>query len=395
MKKQYLLFLAIIYSFSSYGQILFEQGYYINNSNEKIDCFIKNNDWEKNPTEFKFKLLSDGEVKTGSITSIKEFGINNFSKYIRRKVEIDHSSNDMDKLSLIKAPEFIEETLFLKVLIEGSANLYLYENKKVTRYFYNKENAPIEQLVYKFYEIAEQKIGENQKYKSQLWHTLKCPTLKVEKIQNLKYFKKELIDFFMAYHQCTNTAYVNYEKIQKRNLFNLNLRLGINNSSLATRSIALSSKDTDFRNRLSVRLGVEAEFILPFNKNKWTVIVEPTYRYFISKEELTNQIVEIDYKSIEVPIGIRHYFFFNQKSKIFVNGSIILDIINNAKIDYEFGDDLEIEPISNWALGVGYKQNDKYSIELRYQTPREILRGYPGWTSSFQTFSIIFGYSIL
>ncbi len=47
MKKQYLLFLAIIYSFSSYGQILFEQGYYINNSNEKIDCFIKNNDWEK------------------------------------------------------------------------------------------------------------------------------------------------------------------------------------------------------------------------------------------------------------------------------------------------------------------------------------------------------------
>ena len=51
MKKQILLLLTTILSLNSYSQINFDKGYFINDSNQKVDCLIKNIDWKNNPTE--------------------------------------------------------------------------------------------------------------------------------------------------------------------------------------------------------------------------------------------------------------------------------------------------------------------------------------------------------
>lgn len=47
MKKQ-LLILTVLLSLITNAQIIFEKGYYITNDDQKIDCFIKNNDWKYN-----------------------------------------------------------------------------------------------------------------------------------------------------------------------------------------------------------------------------------------------------------------------------------------------------------------------------------------------------------
>ena len=82
MKKQLLFLLITILSFNCYSQISFEKGYYIDNSNQKTNCLIKNIDWKNNPTQFEYKLSENSESKKKTIESIKEFGINNISKYI-------------------------------------------------------------------------------------------------------------------------------------------------------------------------------------------------------------------------------------------------------------------------------------------------------------------------
>ncbi len=396
--KQLLFLITILLSFSSYAQINFEKGYFIKNSDEKIDCLIKNLDWKKNPTAFKYKLSEDGEVNTGILDATKEFGIYNVSKYIKRTVKIDRSRYNLDKLSASKAPEFNEETLFLKVLIEGDANLYMFEDKRNTRYFYNKENTSIQQLIYKRYNINENQTGENQEYKTQLWSDLKCSTIEVGSIQDLLYSKKELINLFVAYNQCTNKAFINYAKKQKKDLFNLSFRPGLSSSSLAIKNDITNFKDVDFGSKFTARFGIEAEFIFPFNKNKWAVIVEPTYRYFRAEAETTaesrRQNVTINYQSIELPVGIRHYFYLNKTSKIFINGAVVADISGNPIVDYETGTDFEIEPVINFAFGAGYKLNDTYSLEIRYQTPRELLSNLPLRKSKYRTLSVVFGYSI-
>ncbi|MEM9687104.1 MAG: hypothetical protein AAF934_09320 [Bacteroidota bacterium] len=201
-------------------------------------------------------------------------------------------------------------------------------------------------------------------------------------IKDVDYKKKSLVNFFVKYNECKNSEFTNFEKKQKRDVFNLTLRPGLNTSSLVVQY--------DFLYATSVDFGNEAEFIMPFNKNKWAIILEPTYQYFTSEKELPEQRAKVNYRSIE----IRHYFFLNNNTKIFTNGSFVFDLANNSTIDFIPGGSLEIETGTNLAFGVGYKHNDRYSTELRYQTSREILSNYVFWSSDYNTLSILFGYSM-
>ena len=392
MKKKFLLLLISIFSLNCYSQISFEKGYYIDNTNQKIDCFIQNVDWKNNPTEFEYKLSENGETQRASIKSIREFGVDNISKYIRRTVNIDRSSENINNLSSDKNPIFKEEELFLKVLVEGEANLYFYEDNSLRRFFYNKQDGIINQLIYKSYKPSSNRIGKNNRFRNQLWNDLKCSTFKINKVENIDYKRNALINFFVAYNECHNKDYINFEEKKKQDLFNLSLRPGFNNSSLAVLTTFENEQAVDFGNESTFRFGVEAEFILPFNKNKWSFIIEPTYQSFKSEVDLGDQIVEADYKSVELPLGVRYYFFLNEDSKIFINGSFIFDISFNSVIDFESetSPDFDIDPRTNLAIGLGYKYNDRYSIELRQQNRRDLFNNFV----DYRTFSVILGYSL-
>jgi hypothetical protein len=76
------------------------------------------------------------------------------------------------------------------------------------------------------------------------------------------------------------------------------------------------NQSVEFNKVSSLRFGLEAELIFPYT-NKWSVFIEPTYTLYNSKQELASAIdesnltsVEIDYRFIEVPLGLRHQFFF-------------------------------------------------------------------------------------
>jgi hypothetical protein len=404
IKKQLLFLLITILSLNCYSQITFEKGYYINNSNQKVDCLIKNIDWRKNPTEFEYKLSDKTERKALTINSVKEFGIYNISKYIRDSVNIDRSRTSLNDLSNDKHPIFKKEQLFLKELVGGKANLYLYEDINLKRFFYNKDSFNIKQLIHKGYITSENKIKQNNSFKYQLWNDLRCENITMKEIGKIDYEKNELVNFFVKYNVCNNTEPINYEEKQTKHLFNLTLRPGINYSSLVVENPPSGYYDTDFGSKLGFRFGVEFELIMPFNKNKWAIIFEPTYQFYKSEPEiriypnstvlLRKRYPKVEYKSIELPLGIRQYFFLNNNSKIFINGSFIMDIPINSKIVFENGRELEINSALNLAFGIGYKHNDKYNLELRYQLSRNSFEKESNWSSDYHAISLIFGYTI-
>jgi hypothetical protein len=99
-------------------------------------------------------------------------------------------------------------------------------------------------------------------------------------------------------------------------------------------------------------------------------------------------------------LGIRHYFYLNGTSKIFINASLIFDYTFNSSIGFRRSDSvlplpLKIKPINNFAFGIGYKYNKKYIFEIIYQTKQELLSDYHYWQSDYKTLSFVFGYSIL
>ena len=228
-------------------------------------------------------------------------------------------------------------------------------------------------------------------YKQQLKNSLKCSDIKIDNIKKLNYKQSLLTNIFSRYNRCVGSNFIDYEKKIKRKLFHINIRAGLNSSSLSINSSEQTTRNIDFDNEIGIRLGVEVEFILPFNKNKWTIIAEPTFQSYQSDKGDT----KADYKSIELPIGLRHYLFLNENSKIFVNGALIFDFNLDSKIDFSSGrQDLDISSQGNFGFGLGYTHNNKYSIELRYQTSRKVLGNYIYWSSSYKTVSIIFGYSL-
>jgi hypothetical protein len=110
-------------------------------------------------------------------------------------------------------------------------------------------------------------------------------------------------------------------------------------------------------------------------------------------------LANADYKSIEIATSVRHYLPLNDISKFYINTSILFDLISKSSIIFTRADGrnlntLEINSRLNLALGIGFKHNEKYSVELRYQTNREILSDYVNWSSNYKTVSFVVGYAI-
>ena len=399
-KKLLTLFFAII-ACNCFAQIKFENGYFITDSNQKIECLIKNIDWKSNPTQFEYQLTQGSEVKIETSKNVKEFAVYNSSKFIRENVNIDRSSVNIQDLSREKNPIFKQEMLFLRVLVEGDYNLYEYTDGNLRRYFYNNKDSKIEQLVYKQYITDLTKATKNNTYQQQLYNSLKCPSITLKKIESISYRKDDLVEFFKEYNRCHNSESSYVEEKPTRNVFDLSIRPRVNSSSLYVGHDVLTKWNTDFGNKINFGIGIEAEYFLPYNKNKWSLIAEPTYQTYIS-EKITGKnsdyVAKVDYASIEFPFGLRHYFFLNPKSKIFVNMtySYILRLDSNityTRTDNRSSEMLDVEPNKNLALGAGYKFNDKFSAEFRYNS-RSLLDKYVLWNSSFKSASLIVGYTL-
>jgi hypothetical protein len=266
-------------------------------------------------------------------------------------------------------------------------------------------DSSINQLVYKPYLNDGNNLVKNNFFRQQLFIDLKCEGFSSKDVEYINYDKKDLERLFLTYNECVRSDYIIYESKQKQDLFNLTFKPGLSLSHLTVNTND-NSRCIDLGNDLNFRFGAEAEFILPYNKNKWALLFVPAFQYFTSEKTddvsyISGGILvsKVNYHSIELPIGVRHYFFINENLKFFVNLSYIFDLSNNSTIELTRSDgsiysSFKVKSGENLSFSVGNKYKDKYSIEMRYQTNRDLLGDYLMWNSDYRTFSIICGYSL-
>ena len=387
------LFFLIIQICSS--QNTYEKGYFINNDDVKTSCYILNMDWRNNPSQIEYKKSLSSEIQVKTIDEIKEFAIIDISKYVRVDIDIDRSRHKARFLTTNKEPVFKNEKLFLKVLVEGDANLYSYVDSNLFRYFIKTSDSEIKQLVFKLY-VAADKVDllENNAYKQVLYNTLKCDDITLTSIENLSYKKRELVKIFEKYNNCKTPNYDSNSKNKKEININLSPRFGINTAKLSVNS-AVSSFDMSFDSATNLRLGLEFEYVLSFNNGKWGALLEPYYNTYKGEIVTEDYEASVDYKYLKVSFGLRHYMYLNEKSKVFVNGNYIVPVVgfSNPQIKHSFRS-FPINSAHHVALGIGYNLNDKFSIEAKYEFHNEIFAGINGLGSVFSNASINFGYNL-
>ncbi len=399
-KKRTFLFLILISCLNSYAQIQFEKGYFINNEGERTECLIKNKDWRYNPVKFDYKLSEDTPPNKRSLDEIKEFGIYKFSKYIKAIVEIDRSGEKSHNMSNTSEPIFSKEELFLKVLIEGRATLYLFEDGSNSRFFYKTENSGINQLIFKTYITPKNKIRKNETYKYQLFNNLRYDGFTAYGLHEITFSKKELVDHFEKFNLKKGSEQIIHVNKNKKNAFNISILTGMRNSTINFKKGYNFISGASIKNEKGFTIGLETEVIFQYNRNKWAFAISPTYQYFNSEKVesgYTKRKIKVNYSSIELPFGIRHYFFLNGNSRFFITGSYIIDLNLNSRI--ESGSTLlhtsylKVKSKNNFAVELGYKYK-RYGLNLKYSFNREIMESYPEWSAKHSGISLLIGYTI-
>lgn len=410
MKKTFLIILLLITICIS-AQIKFEKGYIITSDNERKEVLIKNLDWVNNPPNFIYKMDENSTESVGNPQNIKELGVYGYSKYVAYKGPIDYSSDNISELSDHAYPEFKESTVFLKEIVSGEKALYSYKMQRSTTYFYSDSTSNIQPLIYKKYYLEgnSSKIATNEKYINQLKSIFKNDTDAESIAIKTRYSDSSLTKIFKLYN--SKSGGVSNEEFQSKHQsakFNLSIRPGVNfYSPLKLENI---SGNQEFSSKTNFRIGIEAELVLPFNKNKWSILFEPTYSLYSNKkmsipasDKLYNISME-GYSFINLPLGIRHYMYLNDTSKFFINAQVNVLTLKSGKaksidLDYEGStfDKINLsssQSFNSFSFGIGYTYNNKYTIEVKYNSNNDILENKTTQSASLKYTSLVLGYNI-
>jgi hypothetical protein len=374
----------------THAQINYVKGYVIDINDRRIECEVVDKEWSNNPSQLKYRINTHDNVLVGDVNTLKEFGIDGVLKYVSVQVKIDTSETSLTFRGTNAAPEWKTTTVFLKVLVEGQASLYAYDQEPMRRFFYKTGDSPIEQLVFKEYRM-EDGIKANRFYLNQLNGFVKCGDSPA-RLKNLRYEKNSLINYFQEFNTCSGSPTITYVR-KKRNWFNIKLTPGVNYTSLKlSNDRSLQNADYDFS--MNFRLGFELNFILPFNKNKWEIFVEPSFHNYNTKGTSNVGSTNVAFKTMEGLIGLRHYFFLKD-SKIFLQAGAFSELYASGRA--EFGataiSDVELgQKGASFSVGAGYSQK-RYSLELRYSS-KSVTANYAYWKSSYQNISLIAGFKL-
>lgn len=372
LKKILLLFL--IFPFFVNSQIRFEKGYFITEDGKRIECFIKNVDWLNNPTKFEYKAsLDETNIILKSTDDVKEFGVNSQFKFVKAKVLVDKSREYIKAVSDVsefRDPIWEEETIMLKVLVQGIASLYYYHNLGSIRFFYNKNNSKITQLVFKEYSTDGLTINKNLGYKNELVNFLTCEKTNKINIERLEYNERDLVNYFTKYNDCfdTTTQVSSQIRLYKKERVNFNFVAGLNYSNIESSFRGVyQNNGISTISAVSPKIALQVENILSFHNSKWSVLANLTYENFRVYNDDFQSKPDFQYNQLLFDFGFRHYMFVTKKTAFFASLLLEFKVMNKTTENSFYGGSILQRAQTKPNLGFGISHG-KINVELKYRT---------------------------
>lgn len=420
--RKTLFALSFLFCISASAQVKFEPGYFISNNGQKTICFIRNKDKNVSPVKFQYKLSENGDIQVATIDSVSSFEIlNTIYKFQRFKVKIEHSGIDIKNLLDQKNIVFNDEILFLQVLVEGNASLYVYNAADgVKKFFYSINNGSVNPLVYYKYLDEGNTIGEMNGFKQQLQNDLQCSAITTESLKRIHYTESELVQLFTKFNQCKDVNYKNTVMKPAKGENQLDILIGINTSSLelnqksapgapSSGSMRRYSNTERTSQKVSPAISFSITHLFAFRKGAWAIFIEPGFQVY--KNELSDVSIPsgsattlpINYAFLSLPIGIKHFIYLNDNSKFYLKGAIGYNIVLNSSNVFGTAptyrtknglDQYGFVGIPHFILGAGLLVKKRYSIESKFYINNTMLDNEQWKTGFVNSFSLMFGYRL-
>lgn len=369
-------------------------GYIVYDNGEEKEVYFQNEDYIYSTTKVLYRDQPGAEIKEVSIDRIKEFRVPGSFKFIRARVEIDRSFNSNDDISSGYQPVFTDETIFLRVIVEGGVSLFSYEDKNADRYFMGQQKGQITQLIYKKYNIVvedsrgitENVTGMNDSYKEQIKSTLQCSDITDSEVKELSYNRSSLTEIFASYYNCKGTEPVRWSERKKSEIeINARLRSGLrvttpefNSSSVViANSIMLPvSQGASANTILSYFIAGELEFSVPISvTGLFSGFTEITYMNLegdLSGVEGEAYGMMMDFQMLRLQGGTRYYYPVSRNLNPFLEFSVaysfLLNESSSIRTDVGIGGIRDTDYPHELILGIGLDINRKFNVLARYGT---------------------------
>jgi hypothetical protein len=315
------------------SQFNYKKGYIIDNSGKRYECELLSSDNEEKGEDYLYRLTKHNKSKKVNVEQVKEFGINDQYRFVRKKVKLDISNGVVKrKEDIEKSATYQEGAVFLLELVKSdvvSLYYFLYEGKEF--FFYKMNDGVTRLLIYKRYtvEVASGLASEyyyDNTFKKQLEVDLKCTI----DLKTVSYEKESLVDYILTYIKEKGKI---AEQVKELDPAKLNFKLSASYNNLGFYLFKDKISGYDFGNTNDYSFGAEIEYLFSFNKNKFGVFTELNYNQFSNEFKhngdvepdvnTVNPISEIDYKYLSLPIGVVYNFRLSSIAKVFVKAAIV------------------------------------------------------------------------
>jgi len=371
-------FILVSIHFNSWSQKGFGNGYYIINNGEKIECLLQKP--INNPNEIIIKKEENLLPDTISIHNVKEFKIYKHTKYKRFIVPENNSLKAIQRIST----ETNYDTLFLRYLVEGNANLYEYIDSNQMRYYFDINESEITYLIYEKYVNSENMLVEKNVFKQQLINNLSCPNFSKISISNLSYTRGALTKYFVEYLNCIGDLPITYK--EKMNTY-AKIKSGI---GIPTMQFERGARKFNVIG-INYNIGIEGGLYI---NNKLLLLLESLYSINkLSKVENFGTL-RVDYNSVNFLAAVRYQINeLNKKYNIYVAGGYKINMPLKGTIDFDGIIPINsfTTPFYNFIIDFSISKGN-WSIEIRHNFSRKlIINGLE--SVYFQSFGILVGYN--
>jgi hypothetical protein len=394
MRSTLLFFTVLLGIFTSTAQQVFDKGYYIKNSGERIEGYLLTAGFNKvnaKSATLEFRAQPGGPSIEIDAADILEAGIAEDMKIRKFTVMLDDTNYyNLDNTN--KYPLYETSTVFLSVLAEGEATLYAYETAKGPKFFYTLKSGKSvpEQLMYKKY-TDQNSIRENTAFRQQLFNELQCPGDSFSKFEAVKYERSELLPLIISYNNCHggNVQVFKNEKKQKTK-FNFSVYAGVNDAAVSLENI---DPAVDSKNSIGLTVGIEEEMML--SGDNWSAFakieMERVKASYDNKEDLSEftddyrvHSYEVDLTSFNFQLGSRYYLLAGPKHKIFLDAAAGLDlpggdvthdsyIVSGGSIYEDNRKGYRTYANVYLGFGAGYVFSEKFGVAFHFDTAKKLV----------------------
>ena len=368
---------------------------------------IKNKGWVKTPEQILFE--KEGERFEYGPNELKEFYVNG-DKYISRTVDINITNQNIQGLKTSTQQEIVTRHIFLRVLVEGQANLYSYRLVR-THFFTSQGNG--------FLELTKLKTnsgGTVDRYVGQLkvlWKDC-SEDLKIEKI---RFTSSSLAKAFERYNLCVSdgSTYVVKKNPIRKGLF---LVAGYKFVDYDLSGSGFYSNFT-FKdpNNGTLNFGIGFELSPLNNSDRFQIYndllyqpitFEAEYRDFTSNDQFVDYDLKVDVSYLILTNLVRYNFRDDlKKFTFYLNGGLtqaflISDNSTERSNSVFFGRETmrDRQPLAgeiktytlSGVLGAGFRK-DRLSLEARYIFKPE-PSSFPN-LSNAESINLLLSYKIL